>query len=452
MGCSGGPDSTALLALLAACDLQLKLIAVYVDHSLRPEESEKEKIHLQTLAASLQTEYTSLTVDALSHKLREKSSLEESCRILRYRALERCRVEFEADVIAVGHTADDQAEEILLRLFRGTGLKGLSGMLLQNKQIIRPLLGCTKEELLNYLDDAAISYCIDSSNSDCVFLRNRLRHEILPLLEKHFNQALRPTLLRTAAILREENDLLEEISATAYSTCVTRSDSGAGDLSSATIALDAFLGLHPAIQRRVLEKVCWDFESPPDFDHINTICQVAKQGRNGAETHLPKGLRLYKNSTTLDFYKVKGAKNIRGQLHQTDLLPVSIDGPGRVCIKQLDAQLVISSLDTVPEKLPEGSLLLDADTTNFPLLLRSPQPGERFTPSGMEGRKKVTRFLADCRIAKAKRRLHPVLLAANGEVAAVLGLRADARFSPTPMTTKLLLISWEVTQHTKLSP
>ncbi len=439
---SGGPDSTALLSLLAACELPLRLIAIYIDHCLRPDESSLEKAQLQKQAAALQIEYTTITVDALGHKQLEKISLEKSCRVLRYRALEQCRIEFGADVIAVAHTADDQAEEILLRLFRGTGMKGLTGMALQNRRIIRPLLGCSKEALLEYLHDRAIPYCIDSSNSNRVFLRNRLRLDILPLLQTHFNPSLRPTLLRTADILRQDNDLLENITEAAYREVVLMLSSSAEK--SATIALTGFQPLHPAVKRRVIEKVCWEFGTPPDYDHIEKICSLAEQGRTGAEIHLRRGLRLYKNSTSLDFLQRTGGEKFRGRMQQAMLSPTVIEGPGKVDIDALQMQLNIAYLSRVPEELSEKSLLLDAGVVSFPVLLRAPRPGERFTPQGMQGSKKVARFLADCRIARNRRRIYPVLVSSKNEIMAVLGLRVDSKYAATPQTTEFLLLSWNV--------
>jgi tRNA(Ile)-lysidine synthase len=448
VACSGGPDSTALLSLLAACDLPLRLIAVYIDHSLRPDESKEEKTLLHNLAAALQIDCQIITVDVPGHKRQEKTSLEESCRVLRYRALEKCRVDCGAEVIAVAHTADDQAEELLLRLFRGTGLKGLAGMALKNKRIIRPLLSCSKETLLQYLHNSAIPYCIDSSNSDRSFLRNRLRLEILPLLKTHFNPSLRPTLLRTADILRQDNDLLETITEAAYKEAVVSQRGNIGTEKSVTIALDAFLPLHPAVKRRIVEKLCWEFGTPPDFDHIEKICSLAEQGRTGSELHLPRGLRLYKNTTGLDFLRMEGVEKFRGRIPDPVLPATTIAGPGSLSIDALDARLNITSLPRAPAELPDKSLLLDADTISFPILLRSFRPGERFTPQGMQGSKKVARFLADCRIARNQRSTYPVLVSSKNEIIAVLGLRVDSKFAVTPLTTQFLLVSWMVSRHT----
>ena len=158
VGVSSGPDSMALLCLLYECKLDLTIIPVYVDHGLRPNETPKEIELIRDIAESYHLQYQIIAVDTVRNKKKHGYSLEESARLLRYEALQRSCTEFNATSIAMAHTADDQAEEILLRLLRGSGLKGLSGMSMKNKNIIRPLLAVPKQHLLNYLSENNIKY------------------------------------------------------------------------------------------------------------------------------------------------------------------------------------------------------------------------------------------------------------------------------------------------------
>jgi len=206
---SGGSDSVALLHILSALYPKNKRIAVYVDHCLRPHETPAEKEIVEALAKKCSASFVALTVDTPKEQKEKKCSLEEAARNLRYRALKNLIKRYNAQCIAVGHTSDDQAEEILLRLIRGTGSAGLSGMALKTGTIIRPLLHESKKMLRDYLKAHKLSYCEDSSNSDLRFLRNKIRLDLLPNLEQNYNPAMRSTLVQTAEILSEENRFLD---------------------------------------------------------------------------------------------------------------------------------------------------------------------------------------------------------------------------------------------------
>ncbi|MDX1775594.1 MAG: tRNA lysidine(34) synthetase TilS, partial [Desulfobulbales bacterium] len=200
VGVSAGPDSMALLHVLArlAPALDITLAAVYVNHGLRPHEAQKEKTLVESAANSLDVAFYAGSVDVRGFADREKLSLEHAARLLRYNFLEKTAREFRAHKIGVAHTADDQAEEILLRLIRGTARKGLSGMkTLRAGRIIRPFLKIGKTDLLAYLDTYTIPFMQDSSNLQHRYLRNRIRGELLPHLEERYNPDIRQTLLRT---------------------------------------------------------------------------------------------------------------------------------------------------------------------------------------------------------------------------------------------------------------
>ncbi|KAB2888454.1 MAG: tRNA lysidine(34) synthetase TilS, partial [Desulfobulbaceae bacterium] len=208
VGVSGGPDSMALLQLLAEADLALDCIAAYIDHGLRPHETGAEKRAVERLARDCGALFCCRAVPVREHAAAHGLSLEDAARTLRYQSLEDIRAEYGAEVIAVAHTADDQVEEFFLRLIRGCGRNGMTGMSPRQGRIVRPLLGLRKQELTDFLAERRIPFCIDSSNLDRRFLRNRIRLDLLPMLERQFNPSIRRTILQTMDILREEEDLL----------------------------------------------------------------------------------------------------------------------------------------------------------------------------------------------------------------------------------------------------
>lgn len=313
---SGGPDSVALLHILCTALPSVQFVAVYVDHGLRPDETGAEIKLVQGLAMQLQAGFEQISVDVKAGAEKNSASIEETARILRYEGLEALRRQYQGAAIAVAHTADDQAEELLIRLIRGSGRKGLSGMQLHNGWIIRPLLQTTKDTLLHYLQTEHISFCIDSSNLERTYLRNRVRLDLLPYLEEHFNPSIRETLLQTAQILGDEEALLETMANKAWQETVEiiATQPVSFDSPSHIIHIDIqlFCREQRAIQRRILEKCCWQMAARPQFRQIELLLDLFLKRETGAEIHLSRGLRAHKTAKTVVFTYPIGKCSYRG--------------------------------------------------------------------------------------------------------------------------------------------
>lgn len=312
----------ALLHILCSALPDSKLISVYVDHGLRPAEIKAEIELVEALARRLQSGFEMIRVDVKSIARQGKMSIEEAARALRYQALETLRQQYQGKAIAVAHTADDQAEEILIRLIRGSGRKGLSGMLYKNGWIIRPLLHEKKETLLQYLREEQIPFCTDSSNLERACLRNRIRLDLLPYLQDNFNKSIKQTMLQTAQILQDEETLLAEIADKAWQDVVSTtaiqpsSTPSRPQTPSHTIQINTqqFLRHHPAIQRRILEKCCWQMEARPQFRQIVLLLDLLNTGQTGAEIHLSQGLRAHKTRQGVVFSYPAGKCGYRGSV------------------------------------------------------------------------------------------------------------------------------------------
>ncbi len=446
IGVSGGADSVALLHLLSALFPSSQRIAVYVDHGLRPSETPAEKQLVQERAKGCSALFRSVSVDVGGEKRQQGLSTEEAARRLRYQALEELREEFQAGCIAVGHTADDQAEEILLRLIRGSGCKGLSGMAVQQERIIRPLLREKKETLISYLKERGIPFCEDSSNLDTRFLRNRIRLDLLPKLENDYNKAMRQTLLHTASILEEEDRLLQTLTQNAYQVQVQEQWTTAlpEKPRQKKVLLDlSCFSLEPtAIQRRILEKICWAMESRPSFRKIELLLSLLR-GKKDGEIHLSQGLRASRQGTSITFHYPAGKKAYRGRASiKKSFSPFLLPGPGRYPVPELNRELLIEEVHSLPDILKAGNLYLDPSKLHFPLLLRPALQGDRFQPLGAPGRKKISRFLSDQKIPAATRDRYPVLLSQN-RIVAVLGLRIDNHFRISTTGKAAFLLQWK---------
>ena len=200
IGLSGGADSVSLLMILSELkkELNIELFAVHVHHGLRGKEADRDSAYAQELSENLGVPFVCVHANVAEYARVNGVSEEEAGRHLRYRILEEQRLFRHAAKIAVAHHADDQVETVLYNLFRGSGLKGLGGMRPVRDAVIRPLLSVTRKEILAYLEEKEISYCEDSTNSGTDYIRNRLRHEIIPAVRERINEGAPSNILQAA--------------------------------------------------------------------------------------------------------------------------------------------------------------------------------------------------------------------------------------------------------------
>jgi len=450
---SGGIDSTALLHILASSELDLKITAVYVDHGLRPAETIREINLTRKMAEKLEVAHLSVAVDVYGLQKKQGSSLEEAARILRFRALEKIRNEQKAQAIAVAHTTGDQVEEFLIRMIRGSGLKGLSGMSCRYGHIIRPLLEISRESLIEYLDQYNLGSCHDSSNDDRRFLRNRIRLDLLPELERHYNPAIRTTILQTTAILAQEETYLEEMAKGHFDNLCTLTTST--ETGSVPAAIECrrtdFQDLHPAMQRRMIELICWKMGSRPSFRQILQMVHLVSSGRSGAKFHLQSGLRLLLDREAARFSHPQGRKPIRGEKPRLQPIEHVIPSTGTYHFQELHHDLVVERiamgdhLQCLADQ-PAGTIAVDANLVSFPLMARAPLPGETMRPLGAPGKKKIARIFNDLKIPADCRLCYPLVVKDNMPVA-ILGLKIADRYKITDETTTVLLLNWRGTDR-----
>jgi tRNA(Ile)-lysidine synthase len=282
---SGGPDSVALLdALLRACRKPgLRVVAAHLDHSLRPDSAADASFCAELcdrLKVTLRLGQASPNAKAL-----RDGGLEEAARLMRYSFLRRVAREENAQAVVLGHTLDDQAETVLLRLVRGSGALGLSAMRAWDGELLRPLLGSRRQAVLAHLNAQRLPYRSDPTNNDTAFLRNRVRHELIPLLERHFNPSISEALGRTARTLAEENQALREVAAQLLDRAAATAVEGLALELSVLKASPAGLGktaLREALKRHGgLRSV--------SLVHIEGLWNLVLEGRGGASLPLPGG-------------------------------------------------------------------------------------------------------------------------------------------------------------------
>jgi len=456
---SGGADSLALLHLLHQLDLDLDLLAAYIDHGLRPDETPAERLLVAANCAALGISYLTESVDAGAAA---GHSPEAVARRLRYAALEGLRQQHRAESIALGHTADDQVEEFFIRLIRGAGMKGLSGMAWRQGRLIRPLLGEDKATLVSYLRDKGLDWAVDSSNHDQRFLRNRVRHQLLPLLEGQFNPAMRRTLLQTMDILAGEDDYLAAQTKAAMAGLVkVRREAGGGRYNWPVVVNSAGLqALHPALARRVVESCYWQLAVRPSYQHITALLELVDSAEIGAELHLADGVRAKKLPSSLVLGRPLAPGRRRGSTSPAPAIHLVIPAPGSYRLPLHGRELGIVAEERrsfdgkagLEENLRgsgdggnDGTILqIDRASVSFPLLLRSALPGERFRHD--QGSKKIFRYFSEKKIPVEQRPAWPLLEDRDG-IIALPGLVVDLRRRVSATTREVYTISWR-----RLSP
>ena len=453
VGVSGGPDSLCLLHVLWRLrdELGIGLHVATLDHGLRPESADEVRFvadFAQKLGLPVTIGRRDVTALATEHKL----GLEEAARQARYAFLAEVAFETGATHIAVGHNADDQVETVLMHFLRGAGLAGLRGMLpvtplgeyhlpeplRRPLTLVRPLLNIPRREIEAYCREHGLKPRFDRSNLDTTFFRNRLRHEVIPLLEG-ISPRLRERVLNMADVLAADYEVLREQLNSAWERVIR--DESAGQV---IIGRGEWLKLPLSLQRAVIRRAVWQLRGnlrDVSFLHVDSAVWVGRDGKTGSQATLPAGLILRVEYDSLivapagempappDWPLLWGAEPLT--VPDEGVLP--LPGSDWVLVtERTGAPLtadVLADPWTAALNIPRG-----AD-----MILRGRRPGDRFTPQGMGGHhQKVSDFMINAKIP-AWLRDHIPLLVVNGEIAWVAGFRVGEHFTITGRAEDYLL-------------
>ena len=442
---SGGPDSVALLKALTliAAEYKLSLVVAHLNHGLRGAEADGEEDFVRSLSQSMGVEYVGGKIDIAALKEPGKS-LEELCREQRYAFLKKVAADCQATKIALGHHLQDQAETVLMNLLRGSGAEGLRGMLpVREGLIIRPLLQVTKKEIFAFLEEMGLSFTTDSSNAHNCYLRNRIRHHLLPLLKEGFNRRVEENLSRTASIMRLDDDYLAtEVEEWLCRFGISGPDGGM------RLPLAEFLKLHAALQQRVIKNLLARMSRSGQgigYKHVSAALALARGSHGSASLDLPGGVLLRREYHTMIFSRLAdrpdfpAGRRISGNLNYC--YPVNI--PGRVEVREAGLSISFQFADKPDQALisiPGARLAyLDYGAMSPPLVIRNVIPGDWLQPLGMTGKKKLKALFIDEKVPRAGRRLLP-LLADQQSVIWVPALRISSRVSVTEKTCQVLKV------------
>ena len=445
LGVSGGPDSVALVHILRALapKYRLKLAIAHLNHGLRQNASDSEQAFVTALAEKFQMPLHVEKQDVRHYQKSHHLSVEEAARQVRYRFYHRSASEYEYDKIALGHHADDNAEQVLMAMLRGSGPLGLAGIPpVRSDQIIRPLINLRHSELLDYLASQKLDYIADSSNRDLRFLRNRIRNCLIPKLQAEYNPKCVDSLNRMATILFAEEIWIDDHILPIFKDAVVLENTDRLGLN-----LDRLKQEPIAAQRRLIRKALLQVKGNLrriSFAHIEAVLKLVQQGMAGHMLDLPDNISVGWDQGRLLILKAQQKPRRTAGGRCAPALPdymYQLAKAGEILIKEVGLQLYFSEIPItqVPDwrQTRRRIAFLDRDKLSFPLVIRNFRPGDRFSPLGVSGHQKLKKFFSDHKISRTERMQCPIVLSRN-KIIWVAGHRLDNAVKIDSQTRRVL--------------
>jgi tRNA(Ile)-lysidine synthase len=432
---SGGPDSVLLLHFIRqfAREATLKLATVHFNHKLRADESEADEQFVREQAESLGMEFMGGAPSAGRELDSKRRNLEAAGREARYRFFFSLINRGHLDKIVTGHSASDQAETVLLRLLRGSGTRGLGAIYPSlGGKIFRPFLSLTRSDILRELQVRRLEFREDSTNRNVRFLRNRIRHELLPWLEEKFNPEVAALLAELSERARDDEEVLEQLAHERSLPWRVR------ESSQERIPVRPLVEFHPSIQRRILRQMIQAVKGDVlNISHrqLEALRQLARDAQSGRRLVMRGHVEARKEFDWL----IIGRETNSGEPDQY-IHPLRV--PGEVQIPQLGLLLRFKIIETASlGKTYNEMWMRGLDPQKLPgeLSVRNWRPGDRFRPVGSRKIHKLKGLLARSRVPAGTRKFWPVLQS-GGDIAWVRGFPPAVSMAGTPTSKKIILI------------
>lgn len=428
---SGGADSMAMLEILGvlAPEAGFSLAAAHFDHRIRAEGGRERRL-VERRCERLGIPFCAGEGDVPARSRRDRTGLEEAARAARYEFLEEAAARTGASTVALAHTRDDQVETVLHHLIRGTGLRGLAGILPRRGIWIRPVLGCRGSDLVALCRERGIRYAVDPTNRDVSFLRNRIRRVLLPMLRRRFNPAIDDALLRLAA---NASETLESVESALRPRLPRAGRDGTVSFDAREAAGMTGLELHIFIDLLLRERL--GIFRDIDKVHRDAIAALVRSGRSGSSLHLPRGLRARREHATVRL----GREEPGGGAPPPPELVLA--GPGRYELPGWGLTAEIRA-GPPPADATAGPRRAWLGGISFPLRVRPRRSGDRLVPFGMRGRRTLGDIMIDRAVPLGERDRLPVFEDAAG-IVWVPGVVAAERTRIGPATRRAVAISLE---------
>ena len=436
---SGGSDSVALAHIIRHLHVAGELRAVGVahfNHQLR-DAADRDERFCAELADSFGWPLCVEREDVAARARREHRSLEDAARTARHAFFERARARFEAGVVALGHTRDDQAETFLLRLLRGAGPRGLASMHPRNGPIVRPLLSCRRDELRADLAARQVLYVEDESNADVSIPRNRVRAELLPFLKQRFNPAIVDVLADEADLARETWQWLEVQADELF----RRARGRAGLRLDVATLTAAPLAVRRSVVWRAMAEAA--LGRSVGFEHVRAVLRLVESGQNDSLDAPGHRVDRRGPDLVLTSRQAGGRGRLRGDGSNLFDFPLSIPGevplPAAGCI--LSAETGSAGAMAARAMASDGAVaIVRRDLCSGPLRVRNRRPGDRFRPIGVGGHKKLQDFFVDRKVAQQRRDKVPLVVDETNRIVWVAGFGIDEAFRVTDPAQAVLIL------------
>ena len=443
---SGGPDSTCLLDILNKIKdrFNVFLIVAHVHHGIRKKEADIEArfVRLKSFHLNLPFEQAFLSIPEMAKEM--GLSIEQVGRRARYKFFQELITKYQAQKVALGHHADDQIETILMRIIRGSGLRGLRGIPPKRNIFIRPLIESSRSEIESYCQRRKLAYCFDSTNKEPRYFRNKIRQQLIPLLTEEYNPAIGKNLLQLQTIVNDELNFWDEIIEHYYLKALKQEDDN-------YIILDnhRLRGWPAGIQRSVIRRSLRHFNKYLEniqFNHIEVIRSLYLKDEGEKFLDLPGAIRIRKGYQDLFFSRAEYLKiNSRDEVREPVKYELSLDK--ETIIKDLGFKFVAreyqykpSDYEQLIKRFCRNEAYLDYDSLNLPLRVRSRMPGDRFQPLNSTFFKKIKSSFIDEKIDRYERDKIMLVVDNDNQVVWIDGFQVDNRFKITRNTKRILYI------------
>ncbi len=461
IGVSGGPDSVALLSLIYNTSQTnppySEIFIAHLNHSIRGRESDEDELFVTTLAEKYKVSLTTEKRDIIEIARERKISLEEAARDERYKFFESTAEKMGANVIAVGHNADDNAETILHRIIRGTGITGVSGIRPKRKltpvstiTLVRPLLFTWRVDITAYLEEENLSYRIDSTNIEKDKLRNRIRMELIPYLEANYNAKIKKSLAMLGEMALQNSDYLEtKAKALFEDVLINREVPASLDKSVDGIDLDINkLKESPQVLQQMIIKEAIVRLDIPLKNISNRNYKDILKTLNSKKTTVNKVVKKYLN-VRVDGNRLCISRNRYCAEESPIISETDIKVPGETELVDMHYKAITEIrktrngfLEEFKQNKTDYEEAVDYDKISMPLSVRTRRPGDRFRPLGSQGVKKIKDFFIDNKVPVMERDTVPIVTM-NGRPIWVVGFRIDERIRVSETTINILMIKFE---------
>ena len=424
---SGGPDSVALLYSLVFIrdKYSLELYSIHINHGIREEADRDEKFSV-LISKKFDVPCKVVKIDVPAKAKELKISEELAGRQIRYEEFKKYASEINASKVATAHHADDKTETIFMRIIRGTGSVGFSGILpVRENFYIRPLLDISKSEILNLLSAENLSFCEDKTNNTSDYFRNKIRNEIIPII-KDCNPNINKTVSDMASILIEEENFISNIAENELKNCTNQKND------KIYLDLSKIKKLHIAILRKIIRNLLLKFSSDVDFDSCESIISLI-------DSEVGKKIILKDVIVSRDYTHLIFSNSTVNEKKYNSYKQIFENG---MIIENVGIVFNSNILNVPPDCISKGGMtaVFDYDKINFPIYVRFKKNGDYFVPFGMKGKKKLKDFFTDEKVPLELRDKIPLLIDSSNKILWITGYRISDHVKVTDSTKKYFIV------------